>query len=408
GTGDYTPVKYQINELKPIESKYVQIASYQSLCKHFSNSDKILIFSTPTAFKTNWLDNGHKDKITKEPKSNIGLNNCFKKIGVHTDPIEIPEGKSESEIWKIFQTVYDQLEHNDEVYFDITHSLRSIPMLNMVLINYAKLLKEITVKGIFYGAFEVESEIKPIWDLTSFSELQDWTLAAAGFIHYGQSKGIKDLAHQEVMPILRNGYDENLMIAKEFFQLAKSIDAVTDALATNRGNEIVEGKIFENLKNNIENISNITFIPPFKPIIELIEQKTSWFNSDKDIMNGFRAVEWCIEHNLLQQGYTMLQENIFTYYCHIAGLNYKNINDRKIVSDAFYAINNKLKNDDPKVKLVQQLISFEMAKLYESLTQDRNDINHAGFKRANSADNLRNNLLSKWNKCKILLKLSQL
>ena len=59
--------------------------------------------------------------------------------------IEIVKGKDEEEIWAIFQKIYDVLEENDEVTFDVTHSYRFLPMLGLLLLQHAKFLKNIKV-----------------------------------------------------------------------------------------------------------------------------------------------------------------------------------------------------------------------------------------------------------------------
>nr|HMP32414.1 TIGR02221 family CRISPR-associated protein [Saprospiraceae bacterium] len=262
GTGNYTVVDYQMNDLPPFRTKYIQIASFNYLCSDFNENDKILIFTTPTAKRTNWDDNGHTDRETKEVKPNKGLCTCFRELGVNIDSIEIKEGKQEDEIWDIFQTVFAQLNENDEIIFDITHSFRTIPMLTMVLINYAKFLLNVKIKGIFYGAYDVAGDIKPIWAITAFSELQDWTIAAANYIQFGHAKSLKELSQNEVLPILRSNIHENKTLAQDLFLFAKSLETVSDALATNRGTQIFEARIFKNLNENIEKIKGSNLIPP--------------------------------------------------------------------------------------------------------------------------------------------------
>jgi len=64
---------------------------------------------------------------------------------------EIPDGKDTDEIWEIFDIIYNALEEDDNIYIDITHSFRYLPMLLLVLLNYAKYLKNIKIKQITYG-----------------------------------------------------------------------------------------------------------------------------------------------------------------------------------------------------------------------------------------------------------------
>ncbi|WP_425505358.1 CRISPR-associated DxTHG motif protein [Thermosulfurimonas marina] len=69
--------------------------------------------------------------------------------------MEVWEGRSEEEIRDNFRKVIENLSEGEEVFFDITHSFRSLPMLNLVALSYARVLKGIRIRGIYYGAFEV-------------------------------------------------------------------------------------------------------------------------------------------------------------------------------------------------------------------------------------------------------------
>ncbi|MHA1267848.1 MAG: CRISPR-associated protein Csx20, partial [Candidatus Helarchaeota archaeon] len=70
-------------------------------------------------------------------------------------------------------------------------------MLALVVLNYLRVIKGITIKRIFYGAFETIGRIKdagklapenrhvPIFDLTPFENLLSWATAADHFIQTG-------------------------------------------------------------------------------------------------------------------------------------------------------------------------------------------------------------------------------
>lgn len=72
--------------------------------------------------------------------------------------IKIPDGKDEDEMWEIFSTIFSQLQENDELYIDLTHSFRYLPMLLLVLSNYAKFFENISVNHISYGNFEARNK----------------------------------------------------------------------------------------------------------------------------------------------------------------------------------------------------------------------------------------------------------
>ena len=160
GNGFYEPTKYVENttdEVKVESLRFIQEATINAYCKDYNNNDIIYIFTTKGAL-LNWNDGEHKNFRTNSNEWYEGLGSRLKglKLDCSFENIMIPEGQSTDEIWEIFRIVYEKLQEKDELIFDITHGFRSLPMLNMVLINYAKLLKNITVKGIYYGAFDAK------------------------------------------------------------------------------------------------------------------------------------------------------------------------------------------------------------------------------------------------------------
>jgi CRISPR-associated DxTHG motif protein len=43
--------------------------------------------------------------------------------------VDIPEGRSEQELWEIFDRVASAVDEGDTILLDITHAFRSIPMI---------------------------------------------------------------------------------------------------------------------------------------------------------------------------------------------------------------------------------------------------------------------------------------
>jgi CRISPR-associated Csx2 family protein len=116
----------------------------------------VVIFLTDEAFRKNWENDGYG--MRKDGSTDCkGLRQCLEELSlsVPLKQVRIQDGKSEAEIWDIFNQVYSILECEDRVTMDITHAFRSIPMLAIVLLNYARALKQISISGIHYGAFEV-------------------------------------------------------------------------------------------------------------------------------------------------------------------------------------------------------------------------------------------------------------
>lgn len=213
GTNDYLPCTYYAAAGEVAGVRFVQEATVQLFCQEWQEADRILILTTAEARRKNWVDDGHLDREGLKSR----LNKLSLKAPIRRVPI--PEGKNEEEIWQIFQTLFEQLEEGDEVVFDITHALRHIPMLALAALNYAKVLKGLRLRGIYYGAFEVLGSIReaeklpvaerrvPIFDLAAFDALLDWGVALDRFLGAGDAAPLADLAQRSVKPVRRRPRD---------------------------------------------------------------------------------------------------------------------------------------------------------------------------------------------------------
>jgi hypothetical protein len=245
----------------------------------------------------------------------------------------------------------------------------------LALINYAKFLKNIEVKGIYYGAFEAgnrDEKISPIWNLISFSYLQEWTIAANNFIEYGKGEGINKLLNEPI----------------------EELENVLGNFSTSRGTNLSLGLFFDELKVNLLNKSNEISIKPFDPITNRILSKIDRFTKTTEddinriISNTLLSVNWCSEHDLIQQGFTILQEGLVTIVLTELGRDFKDKTFRNIASSCFTIWNKdelKWKGDakdsnDVTKEFLQNTELFKLIKPYfTKISAFRNDLNHAGY-----------------------------
>jgi CRISPR-associated DxTHG motif protein len=153
GTGFYGSCQYASGSFTSDKTRFVQEATLEYIgAKDWTTHDIALIFLTQKARKDNWEKSITKrvNNSTEAEESYIGLEQLLENMNLPFTPegVDIVEGKNEDEIWKIFNTIYEKLEDGDELYFDLTHSFRYLPMLLLVLGNYSKFLKNVTIAHI--------------------------------------------------------------------------------------------------------------------------------------------------------------------------------------------------------------------------------------------------------------------
>jgi len=293
GTNDYVSCIYHKDDVEIRDVRFVQEATIRMYCKDWGPEDRILIFTTKEAKKKNWLDDGHVDYKTNLKLERQGLERRIRNLNLSPDLecVPIPDGQNEEEIWEIFGIVFDQLKNGDEIIFDVTHAFRSIPLLAMVILNYAKVMKDVNLGGIYYGAFEVlgtkrEAEKLPLekrfvqlLDLTAFDQLLDWAFAVDRFTGAGDGLLISKLAMRNIGPILEKTKGQDAS-ASRLKKMANTLSAFTSALTTCRGPEISE--IGVRLKDSIAECREINLIRPLQPLFSRIGEQTASFQGEYD------------------------------------------------------------------------------------------------------------------------------
>lgn len=402
GTTDYKPVNYCSEKFGRIDNiRFVQEALVQWHCSTWNDHDRIMILTTDESCVKNWKNDGHKDQggnaLHRE-----GLRGRLEKIPLQAKVGNkiVPSGRNEGEVWEIFDIILSLIKEGDELYIDITHAFRSLPLLAMVTLNYAKVLKSVTVRAIDYGALEalalrdcwdimkmpLENRNIPVFDLLPFDQLLDWTVAIDRFLGAGDAKLVETAARRAVRPILKECRGQNVEV-KELEKLAKNLAAFSEVMATCRGRRIV--KVAAHLKESLGIVLHQHTIKPLSPIMERLNDSISQFSGD-EIKDGIAAARWCAEHNLVQQGFTILEE---TSTSHIivktldADINDKTI--RSLVNSAVTINRKKIptarwkgdaKKYPEKIKVICDWLASEkeLTNNLQNLTKYRNDINHAG------------------------------
>lgn len=339
GTGFYDACKYVKGSFVSSETRFIQQATleYLKVCNNWTTKnaegevvDRIFILLTDGAREKNWnksITSRTKPK-TQQKEPYLGLEQILTDMNLPC-PVEtlcIPDGKNEEEMWTIFNTVYEALKPYDELYFDLTHSFRYLPMLMLVLGNYAKFLKNVSVKHISYGNHEARDTATneaPLMDILPLTMVQDWTFAAADLIQNGNIEKLQELTKENaLMPLLRMKGEKNLSrrmvdepLGNYVAALQKFLQDMKLCLAPN----ILSGITVNEIRACNEQVMEIKddVISPFPPIIEKIEQSLQRFEEtdtmhSESLRNGYEAAKWCYDHQLYQQAITILDENITT------------------------------------------------------------------------------------------------
>ncbi len=429
GLGNYAKCSYYFEDPQKehYPTRFVQVSLIRHLVLNglLNPDDEILFIVTEAAKKRNYYD--MRDEIGNVC---VGLEEELKKMDLDVlkanafalpkiDLLDIPEGKSEDELWEIFNTLAGRIKENDHVYYDITHSFRSLPMLALVVLNYLRVVKNIGIEKIFYGAWEARTkdnnvEQAPIFDLTPFVNLMEWTTAADHFITSGNPLAISELSKKDISHWRKTheitGPNEAATFIKKFSGIMSNF---TKNLHAVRGKELPfnlftlkqatrEAKkylIQVGLSPYAQLFSHIDNKFPDAEVVAVPNKKSDSNNLLKMIYNTNNIIQYAFNHKMLQNAYTLLEENITTFGCWFFDMNYEIRLHREFIGKALV---NKFENQkrsekgqkerefhfvdkldrsfqQEKYQTINNTNLYEIDSVHSTVKMLRNDLNHAGM-----------------------------
>lgn len=420
GTGFYNKCSYvdAQKQFKSAPTRFIQEATMEALgVEKWSERDAVYIFTTEKARQENWDKTSQvRSRYGAGEEPYIRLEQVLeeKHYAAKIEGVDIPDGLNTEEMWKVFETMYNKLEDGDRLYIDLTHGFRYLPMMILVLCQYASFMKKTSICSLTYGNFEAmdrQANEAPLMDLSALTMLQGLTMGAAEFEKFGKMGSISDMFMQSA---------SNKAERKLFQSLRSEATAMDESLATCRGLELQNGSHAVDLQKTLQQLQALGFSAPMGNLFSKMQSQLNGFGIN-GAQNLRAAIEWCIQYGMTQQGYTLCQESIITLLCE----HFKDLNpfadadkkeDEKVLAFRKYmgsvvGISQENLHDESKWKgslgkfrsLTRALLSSDIIQnirgSYSPLASYRNQINHAGFIAPKSSKDIRQNLKTNARNC---------
>lgn len=299
--------------------------------------------------------------------------------------VDIPSGKSEGELWQIFQALADSLPEGEEVIFDVTHAFRSLPILALLAAAYLRVAKQVRLSAILYGAFEARdaADRVPVFDLTPFVGLLDWVTATDRFLRSGDATDLADLlraAHQ--LPWRTAGTQAREELPRHLKNLADKLRELTQALLLARPPEIAQyAATVENQLPKAEP-EMARFAQPFVLLLERTRNHVASLAAD-DLATQRRLVHWYIEHHHTIQALTLAREWLISWVC--VGLKLDLLKEREDAEKALIHLWRRQRNlsiDGELSPLLDRLAALpqveQSLRAWDPIGDLRNDVAHCG------------------------------
>ncbi|NLM60321.1 MAG: TIGR02221 family CRISPR-associated protein [Clostridium sp.] len=274
----------------------------------------------------------------------------------------IDYGLNEKELWSnfdVFMRIADNLEEGDEIYLDITHAFRSIPLFMYLMLDLIKILnsnKNFKIAGLYYGMLEANRDLgyAPIVDLSPLYNITLWARGAYNFINFGNGYLLAELIKDDkISEKIRN--ISNLVNINYIDEFKREIDSLNYLLKSNESPEFVVKYMQPYLQS---------FIDRFKGI-----------SSSGKLQ--FAMAQWYFDNYRFAHGYICLAESIITRILEIYRAR-----DAKISwSDT---CRRKIKDLIKKWEFAKKVEYKNIYKEYDAIRKIRNPIAHAGYSNGNT------------------------
>lgn len=237
-------------------------------------------------------------------------------------PVDIPDGHSVDDLWEIFACMTEHLREGDEVLFDITHSFRTLPLLAFLAASYLRVARNVQLRGVYYGAYEAReprsepslpTDQAPVFDLTPFVSLLEWTAATDLFLKTGSARDLAVLLPEGPAP------------ARE---LAQGLDRIAHGLHLLRPTEVMRESAM--LPERLRAASAIVAeqAPPFAGLLHRLEAGYGAFGVAEPLAQPrealqaqLRMIRWYRDRGQIVHALSLAREWLPSLLCHHFGLD---------------------------------------------------------------------------------------
>ncbi len=322
--------------------------------------------------------------------------------GISWAPLDIPEGRSEAELWQIFDEITMAVDEGETVVFDVTHSFRSLPMLVFLAVAFLKAAKSVQVERVFYGAFDArdqQTNLSPVFDLTPFASLLDWLTATSRFVESGDGVALAALLRAGMPSAVLMKEDlASRSLGKNLRLAAESIESISLALRLARPIETMQSaaQLESTLNRSMPGIQQRA--KPFALLVNSLVQEYGQFaledtDDDENLREGLRLqlklIDWYIRRRQIVQAATLAREWVVSLLALDFGapmFQYKRGREQ-----LEWALNNAVELKKPYPRPIAHVSDYDarlashpklgdLIRIWNQMSAIRNDIAHVGMR----------------------------
>ncbi len=336
--------------------------------------------------------------VTPAAKEHEHFKALCAQLGNLVQSIDIPEGKSEEELWQIFDQCIGIVNEGDEILLDITHAFRSIPFIVFAVAAYLRRTKNVTIRHVVYGAYEAREPFRtppeptdraPIFDLTPLLDLLDWLSGAEFLLQRSDATLLAERLKQIHGEAWRERTSDEL--PKKLQSLGNSLDNFSRALYLARPREVMNSArsllcILDEVKSEVER-----WAKPFGVILEQVRAEAAKFAHEipdrldaENLRKQLALIEHYLDKGLIMQAVTLAREWIVSWVALQRGEgDWLDRGYRMEIEEALGAVAKRLRGEQANTPdwFEQISQSQKVAQLWNWLIDLRNDLAHCGMRK---------------------------
>jgi len=286
----YDITTYKLNGKESNKTEFIQVAEIQILGAQ--SFDRIIIVATQKSHDT------HFGKLESQ-LIQIGAKNISHLI--------ISEEMAPESQWKWFEQVLDLIKRDDKLTIDLTHGYRSIPIIFSTAINFLQKAKNITLKAVYYGAYEKNKKLVPIIDMKDFYIINEWAEAVSRLVEDADARKLAEISRKAPEFQVKELADESLI---------KSFEALTNTVRNVDINN-VDDKANTTMKLVEERIRDASVTG--KILLKMVINKFDSLSTKEPVSGKYdkayfhiqlEIISLLLDHKLFMQAYTVMRELI--------------------------------------------------------------------------------------------------
>lgn len=322
---------------------------------------------------------------------------------VEVNVVPIPLGQNVNELWVIFDRVSQAVKPKEQVAFDITHGLRSFPLVGLLVAAFLRSGLNVDLHAVLYGAWDVRDQSvtpnrTPLFDLSPMIALMDWAAAADRFNRTGDARFLASLLkdQKKAMAEATSGDPTALREVGHLSNLAGALTSISQSLRLIRPEQAMQqiAGLEERVQRALPALEQTATARPFALLLEsVIDTYRPLAHANPQAPENLAAgldverqmIRWYHDRQQWVQAVSLAREWLLSWVMlHLGMSNLTTLSARQRIENVvgseaaeYMAAKQAGKNYIPI--FLANIANIEaVLGLWLDLTQVRNDIDHAG------------------------------